>query len=78
MTNERAAVIGKYKFTDIFEALDKFLDIMQSRILTNRRHVRDDEPVEYQWYINDQKHFSIILGSTFFVHIPKIHLVIVV
>ncbi|EUJ25739.1 hypothetical protein MFLO_14988 [Listeria floridensis FSL S10-1187] len=47
MTADRAGVMGKYKFDNPFDATDKFLDIMQSRVLTNRRRVRDGEPPEY-------------------------------
>ncbi|WP_088815411.1 MULTISPECIES: Imm59 family immunity protein [Listeria] len=47
MTADRASVMGKYKFESPFDAMDKFLDIMQSRVLTNRRKVRDGEPPEY-------------------------------
>lgn len=47
LTAERASVMGKHKFTNIFDAMDMFLNIMQSRILSNRRRVKDGEPPEY-------------------------------
>ncbi|WP_099223060.1 Imm59 family immunity protein [Listeria costaricensis] len=47
VTGERASVMGKHKFTSVFEAMDKFLNIMQSRILSNRRKVKNGEPPEY-------------------------------
>ncbi|EAE8346833.1 hypothetical protein BOQ23_07835 [Listeria monocytogenes] len=47
MTADRASVMGKHEFNNVFDAMDKFLNIMQSRILSNRRRVRDGEPPEY-------------------------------
>ncbi|MBC6118212.1 Imm59 family immunity protein [Listeria innocua] len=47
MTADRASVMGKHEFNNVFDAMDKFLNIMQSRILSNRRRVKDGEPPEY-------------------------------
>ncbi|EAD5761926.1 hypothetical protein AABF57_001915 [Listeria monocytogenes] len=47
MTADRASVMGKHEFNSVFDAMDKFLNIMQSRILSNRRRVKDGEPPEY-------------------------------
>ncbi|EAE2726523.1 hypothetical protein E1T88_15625, partial [Listeria monocytogenes] len=44
---DRASVMGKHEFNNVFDAMDKFLNIMQSRILSNRRRVKDGEPPEY-------------------------------
>ncbi|EUJ43390.1 Imm59 family immunity protein [Listeria riparia] len=54
MTADRASVMGKYTFENPFEAMDQFLNIMQSRILTNRRRVRDGEPPEYSCSLWDK------------------------
>ncbi|MBC1387859.1 hypothetical protein HB829_10710 [Listeria innocua] len=47
LTADRASVKGKYEFNNVFDAMDKFLNIMQSRLLSNRRRVKDGEPPEY-------------------------------
>lgn len=47
MTADRAGVIGKYEFEDIFDAFHQFLSIMQDTILSNRKRVRDGKPAEY-------------------------------
>ncbi|EPW2312111.1 Imm59 family immunity protein [Listeria monocytogenes] len=47
MTADRASVVGKYEFNNGFDAMDKFLHIMQSRVLSNRRRVKDGELPEY-------------------------------
>ncbi|ECQ1407735.1 hypothetical protein I0Q29_002905, partial [Listeria monocytogenes] len=47
MTADRASVVGKYEFNNVFDAMDKFLHIMQSRVLSNRRRVKDGELPEY-------------------------------
>lgn len=47
VTADRASIIGKYEYNDIFEAFDMFLSIMQGRILTNRRKVKNGEIPEY-------------------------------
>lgn len=47
MTADRASVMGKHEYNNVFDAMDKFLNIMQSRILSNRRRVKDGEPPEY-------------------------------
>lgn len=47
MTADRASVMGKYEFNNVFDAMDKFLNIMQSRILSNRRREKDGQPPEY-------------------------------
>ncbi|EAD6310269.1 hypothetical protein E0I22_14665, partial [Listeria monocytogenes] len=47
MTADRASVVGKYEFNNVFDAMDKFLHIMQSRVLSNRRRVKDVELPEY-------------------------------
>ncbi|EAD6093571.1 hypothetical protein EZ596_14380, partial [Listeria monocytogenes] len=39
--------VGKYEFNNVFDAMDKFLHIMQSRVLSNRRRVKDVELPEY-------------------------------
>lgn len=39
--------MGKHEYNNVFDAMDKFLNIMQSRILSNRRRVKDGEPPEY-------------------------------
>ncbi|MBC6308723.1 hypothetical protein HCJ66_04050 [Listeria sp. FSL L7-1582] len=54
MTADRASVMGKYTFESPFDAMDQFLSIMQSRILTNRRRVRDGEPPEYSCSLWDK------------------------
>ncbi|MBC2292091.1 hypothetical protein HCC36_02500 [Listeria booriae] len=54
MTADRASVIGKYTFENPFDAMDQFLNIMQSRILTNRRRIRDGEPPEYSCSLWDK------------------------
>ena len=47
-TADRASVIGKYTYDDIFESFDKFLTIMQSTILSNRKRIRDGKMPEYE------------------------------
>ncbi|EAD1480624.1 hypothetical protein QPJ54_002182 [Listeria monocytogenes] len=47
MTADRASAMGKHEFNNVFDAMDKFLNIMQSRVLSNRRRVKDGEPPEY-------------------------------
>ncbi|MBC1424996.1 Imm59 family immunity protein [Listeria seeligeri] len=47
MTADRASVMGKHEYNNVFDAMDKFLIIMQSRILSNRRRVKEGEPPEY-------------------------------
>ncbi|MBC1308059.1 Imm59 family immunity protein [Listeria booriae] len=54
MTADRASVMGKYTFENPFDAMDQFLNIMQSRILTNRRRIRDGEPPEYSCSLWDK------------------------
>lgn len=49
MTADRASVMGKHEYNNVFDAMDKFLNIMQSRILSNRRRVKDGEPPEYSY-----------------------------
>ncbi|EGP9023596.1 hypothetical protein I0299_002848, partial [Listeria monocytogenes] len=36
MTADRASVMGKYEFEDIFQAFNQFLNIMQLTVLSNR------------------------------------------
>ncbi|KRN57323.1 Imm59 family immunity protein [Carnobacterium divergens] len=47
MTADRASIAGKHVFSDIFDAIDKFLNIMQGRILINRISVKNEENPEY-------------------------------
>ncbi|ENE8218657.1 hypothetical protein RE764_001742 [Listeria monocytogenes] len=47
MTADRASVMGKYEFEDIFQAFNQFLNIMQLTVLSNRKRVKDGEPPEY-------------------------------
>lgn len=47
MTADRASVMGKHEYNNVFDAMDKFLIIMQSKILSNRRRVKEGEPPEY-------------------------------
>lgn len=47
MTADRASVMRKHEYNNVFDAMDKFLIIMQSRILSNRRRVKEGEPPEY-------------------------------
>ncbi|EBF5181933.1 hypothetical protein FH019_02485 [Listeria monocytogenes] len=47
MTADRASVMGKYEFEDIFQAFNQFLNIMQLTVLSNRKRVRDGELPEY-------------------------------
>ncbi|MBF2519420.1 hypothetical protein IA940_05740 [Listeria marthii] len=47
MTADRASVMGKYEFEDIFQAFNRFLNIMQLTVLSNRKRVKDREPPEY-------------------------------
>lgn len=48
LTADRASIMGKYEFNDIFDAIDMFLNIMQGRILTNRMSVKNGENPEYE------------------------------
>ncbi|HEM1138594.1 TPA: hypothetical protein U0V77_002843, partial [Listeria monocytogenes] len=41
MTADRASVMGKYEFEDIFQAFNQFLNIMQLTVLSNRKRVKD-------------------------------------
>ncbi|WP_121686926.1 Imm59 family immunity protein, partial [Listeria monocytogenes] len=43
MTADRASVMGKYEFEDIFQAFNQFLNIMQLTVLSNRKRVKDGE-----------------------------------
>lgn len=54
MTADRAGVMGKYKFKDIFDAFHQFLSIMQDTILSNRKRVRDGDPPEYPCQLWDK------------------------
>ncbi|MBC1503841.1 Imm59 family immunity protein [Listeria booriae] len=54
MTADRASLMGKYTFENPFDAMDQFLNIMQSRILTNRRRIRDGDPPEYSCSLWDK------------------------
>ncbi|MBC1490623.1 hypothetical protein HB825_05330 [Listeria booriae] len=54
MTADRASLMGKYTFENPFDVMDQFLNIMQSRILTNRRRIRDGEPPEYSCSLWDK------------------------
>ncbi|HCJ4448559.1 TPA: hypothetical protein NR408_000539, partial [Listeria innocua] len=36
MTADRASVMGKYEFEDVFQAFNQFLNIMQLTVLSNR------------------------------------------
>ncbi|HAA7948937.1 TPA_asm: hypothetical protein GHD86_14285, partial [Listeria monocytogenes] len=47
MTADRASVMGKYEFEDIFQAFNQFLNIMQLTVLSNRKRVKDGELPEY-------------------------------
>lgn len=47
MTAERASVANKYEYKDIFQAFNKFLNIMQLVVLSNRKSIRDGELPEY-------------------------------
>lgn len=47
MTADRASVMGKYEFEDIFQAFNQFLNIMQLTVLSNRKRVKDRELPEY-------------------------------
>ncbi|EAE7322087.1 hypothetical protein BKE23_04170 [Listeria monocytogenes] len=47
MTADRASVMGKYEFEDIFQAFNQFLNIMQLIVLSNRKRVKDGELPEY-------------------------------
>ncbi|ECH6914750.1 hypothetical protein FPL49_15525, partial [Listeria monocytogenes] len=40
MTADRASVMGKYEFEDIFQAFNQFLNIMQLTVLSNRKRVK--------------------------------------
>lgn len=46
-TADRASVTGKYDFTNIFEAMTKFLQLLQSMLLSNRRAVQQSKEPEY-------------------------------
>ncbi|MBC1401929.1 hypothetical protein HB904_12820 [Listeria booriae] len=54
MTADRASLMGKYTFENPFDAMNQFLNIMQSRILTNRRRIRDGDPPEYSCSLWDK------------------------
>ncbi|MBC2189193.1 Imm59 family immunity protein [Listeria booriae] len=54
MTADRAGVMGKYEFKDIFDAFHQFLSIMQDTILSNRKRVRDGDPPEYPCQLWDK------------------------
>ncbi|MCE8131993.1 hypothetical protein JJN98_07085 [Listeria monocytogenes] len=47
MTADRASIMGKYEFEDIFQAFNQFLNIMQLTVLSNRKRVKDGELPEY-------------------------------
>lgn len=47
MTADRASVMGKYEFEDIFQAFNQFLNSMQLTVLSNRKRVKDGELPEY-------------------------------
>ncbi|GFH43516.1 hypothetical protein Hs30E_20450 [Lactococcus hodotermopsidis] len=47
MTADRAGIMGKYKFDDFLPAYNKFMSILQSIVLSNRRSVKDGEKPEY-------------------------------
>lgn len=47
LTADQASITGKHKFNDIFDAIEKFLNIMQGRILVNRMSVKNGESPEY-------------------------------
>lgn len=46
-TADRASVMGQYTYDNIFDSFDRFLNIMQSTILSNRRRIKDGEKPEY-------------------------------
>ncbi|WP_167629777.1 Imm59 family immunity protein [Listeria valentina] len=47
MTADRASVEGKYEFESFFDAMSKFLYLMQLTVLSNRRSVQKGEKPEY-------------------------------
>lgn len=47
MTADRASINGKYEYKDVFQAFNRFLNIMQTVVLSNRKRIKDGEPPEY-------------------------------
>ncbi|WP_115753057.1 Imm59 family immunity protein [Listeria kieliensis] len=47
MTGERASVSGSKKYDDFFQAYKDFMYRIQSRVITNRKSVRNNELPEY-------------------------------
>lgn len=47
VTGDRASIVGKHKFENIFDAITKFLNIMQSVVLRNRNLKIDGKNPEY-------------------------------
>jgi hypothetical protein len=62
-TADRASVMGKYQYENIFDAFDKFLNLMQLTVLNNRMRVKNGENPEYncslwgkEWLEKNKKH----------------------
>lgn len=46
-TADRDSVMGKDEFEDVFRAFNKFLNIMQLPVLSNRKRLKEGDPPEY-------------------------------
>lgn len=46
-TADRASIMGKYQYENIFDAFDKFLNLMQLTVLNNRTSVKRGDKPEY-------------------------------
>ncbi|MGJ8729287.1 Imm59 family immunity protein [Listeria aquatica] len=55
MTADRASVQGKYEFETFFDAMSKFLYLMQLIVLSNRRSVQKGERPEYPCSLWDKE-----------------------
>ncbi|MHC5319549.1 Imm59 family immunity protein [Listeria kieliensis] len=55
MTGERASVSGSKKYDEFFKAYKDFMYRIQSRVITNRKSVRNNEPPEYPCHLWDKK-----------------------
>ncbi|MBC1473134.1 hypothetical protein HB852_00695 [Listeria grandensis] len=47
MTGERASVLGKSGFEDFWKAYKEFMYKLQLTVLSNREHIKSNEPPEY-------------------------------
>ncbi|WP_088815435.1 MULTISPECIES: Imm59 family immunity protein [Listeria] len=54
MTGERASVSGSKKYDEFFQAYKDFMYRIQSRVITNRKSVRNNEPPEYPSFLWDK------------------------